>query len=72
MVRDVPQLEELGLEEAQRELGRFLSEEEQARLGKRKGQIAEWLAKRMDIGDGHSPHALTPRGWSPLRLRLPR
>ena len=66
IARDVPQLEELSLEEIQRDLDHHLSEEEQVRLAKCRGQVAEWLSGCMDIGDGYSPHPYSTWVVSPM------
>ena len=56
LLREVPQLPQLDMDGINADINTYLSEEEKARVTKHKADIAEWLWKCTDIGDGYSPY----------------
>lgn len=56
ILREVPQLGQLDMNEVDADIDVYLTDDEKARGVKHWANIAEWLWKYADIGDGYSPY----------------
>ncbi len=56
IIREVPQLEQLTLDEFNADINTYLNDDEKSWAAKHTGNISEWLRKCLDIGNGYSPY----------------
>ena len=60
---DVPQLEQLTVDEFNADLNTYLNDNEQAWNAKYRDNVSEWLGKCIDIGNGYSRYSPVYAGW---------
>ena len=66
LVREVPQLGQLDIDEINADINAYLNDDEKARVMKYKTDVAEWLRKCTDIGDGYSPYPYSTLAFHPM------